>query len=140
MLTERETDRLIDTLKDGFGDDWDLVDIKAEIDSTLTYHENLAYIKAKYMMMLGREDGIRAEIESYQKSLVDAIPIGDSEFNDLMNNIRDLLESPTINPRVKTRLVSEIKDKISELDHLKDSKKDDISRYIKEYMIRVGLI
>jgi 2-oxoglutarate dehydrogenase complex dehydrogenase (E1) component-like enzyme len=132
-ITDNDRVRLKNSFRKLFKDDYDLIDIDAEIDSSLSYDENLNFIKEKYDMMLESMNSYHAELEMYEKSLVDAIPVDDNDFNKMMHDIKSVMDSPGVKSNVKNRLIRDAIDKLSNLDHLKDQKKDKVSRMIKDY-------
>lgn len=132
-ITDNDRVRLKNSFRKLFKDDYDLIDIDAEIDSSLSYDENLNFIKEKYDMMLESMNSYHTELEMYEKSLVDAIPVDDNDFNKMMHDIKSVMDSPGVKSNVKNRLIRDAIDKLSNLDHLKDQKKDKVSRMIKDY-------
>lgn len=132
-ITDRDRMRLRSSFKVLFRDSYDVLDIDAEIDSTLSFEENYNHIKDKYDILTEQVDNYKHELMMYEKSLVDSIPMDDKDFMMMMNDIKLVMESPGIKSHIKSRLLKDAISKLSNLDHLRDQKKDKISKVIKEY-------
>lgn len=138
-MNDNDKKRLKKNVKKELLDNYDLIDIDSEIDSSLTYEENYNIIHDKYKMYMNDIVSMKQEFMEYERSLLDSIPMDDDAFIKLMQDIHSVLGNKNIKTIVKSKLIKDAIDKLEQIEHLKDVKREKLSKLIKDYAERYGV-